>query len=92
MNYNLNVQNGKVGYLVQPDNSFVLMFTTEDSANWMLQNADRVSRKTIQDQPQEYAICAEMNGKEYYFNGTWEKEPSIFDEGEKKPRTRRKKV
>ena len=86
MNYKLKVgSDGKVGYMVSWN---VLQFTPLESAEWMLERG-KIENKTLKDKP-EYPICVMFNGTEYYFEGTWEGEPSIFDDGAKKPRKRMK--
>ena len=86
-NYSLKAENGRVGYLVQQGNGYVLMHTPEESAKWMLEEG-RVENMSPPEQP-DYPIRVEINGNEYFFAGTWD-EPSIFDE-RPKPRKRRPK-
>lgn len=79
-NYNLNVQNGKIEYLMKSGKDVVKAETTEQNAEWIIKNKG-VKNESIEGFP-DYPIFA----GEFYFAGTWT--PSIFDE-EKKPKRRK---
>lgn len=85
--YRLNVKNGKVEYLVMSGNAPVQKETTKENAEWIIREKGGATNEQIKGLP-EFPVFA--GG--YYFAGTWDEEKSIFDDGEKKPRKRRKNV
>ena len=81
--FKLNVNDqGKVRYITRAGKDLVLATTSEESAEWMMKNKP-ITRETPTDWP-TFSVCA---GGDFWFDGSWEDEPSIFTADDKKPTT-----
>ena len=83
MNYKLKEKNGKIAYLTKSGNDYVLSHTMMENANWILNNG--VVDKSAIPGKNDYQIHVEINGNEYYFEGSWD-DQSGFDELSKRKR------
>lgn len=72
--FKLNVNDGKVRYMVKDGESFVGSDTPVERAMWLVENKP-VTKDALEDWP-EFCVCA---GGEYWLDGEWEA-PGIFDE------------